>query len=215
MPGSFVSSLLSFLASHLVVLTLSGFLLVGAHLAGLWGQAPESLADSDPTATATLPPSVITPLAPSAGPRPARAETSAPLGVQSANKQPALIGGSLPNYRRAGETPFRPALSVTEPQPSWSDREVVIQQARRAFWNGDFEGAETAYVTLISKYPDDADAFGELGNLYQSMGKPAEALDAYYAAAVRLRASGKREKLSEVIDLLDTYNYPDTDQLRP
>lgn len=215
MPGSFVSSLLSFLASHLVALTLGGFLLVGAHLGGVWGQAPGSLADSDATAAETLPPSAITEPLPSVGARPARAETNAPLGVQSDNKQPALIGGSLPNYQRAGETPFRPPPSMTESQPSWPDREVIVQQARRAFWNGDFEGAETAYVTLISQYPDDADAFGELGNLYQSMGKPAEALDAYYAAAVRLRASGQREKLSEVIDLLDTYKYPDTEKLRP
>jgi hypothetical protein len=214
MPGSFVSSLLSFLASHLVALTLSGFLLVGAHLAGFWDPG-QFRAGSKATATENRQPSTTTKLPPPVAAPPTGTEAKDPPGEQRNTKQPVLIGGSLPNYRSAGETAFRPPPLMTEAQPSSSDREVMIQQARRAFWNGDFEGAETAYVKLISQYPDDADIFGELGNLYQSMGKPAEALDAYYAAAVRLRASGKREKLNDVIDLLDTYNYPDTSQLRP
>ena len=217
MPGSLVSSLLSFIASHLVVLTLSGFLLVGGYLAGFWGPGSDSLVESKKTPADNGPVSATAEgISPSAtGPADAKPDAP-PHAAPEPSRQPTLIGGSLPNYGRAGDTPFRPPRAATESsRPPWSDREALVQQARRAFWNGDFEGAETAYVTLISQYPDDADAFGELGNLYQSMGKPAEALDAYYAAAVRLRALGEREKLSEVIDLLDTYNYPDTEQLRP
>ena len=206
MPGSLVTSVLSFFASHLVVLTLLAFLVVGAKLIAPGEDNPA--ASTDEVTESTTPAAV-----PEAAGAPLQSETE---GGMAASQQPVLIGGSLPNYGTSGKTPFRSEpLGSESIQASWSDRDVLVQEARRAFWNGDFEGAEAAYFTLISQHPDDADAFGELGNLYQSMGKPSEALDAYYAAAERLRASGMREKLSEVIDLLDTYNYPDTDRLRP
>ena len=78
----------------------------------------------------------------------------------------------------------------------------MVQQARRAFWNGDFEGAESAYMSVISAYPEDADAFGELGNLYQAMGKDEQAMDAYFEAGILLEQAGEREKLKQIIDLL-------------
>ena len=48
----------------------------------------------------------------------------------------------------------------------------------------------------------DADAFGELGNLYNAMGRRAEALDAYYAAGLRFKAAGAADRLQQVIDIL-------------
>lgn len=224
MPGSLILSLLSFFASHLVVLTLAAFVVVGAHLAGLWGDMPGSLqppvaAAGSPTAAAPMPSSPGAATRPSDPLEPARraqgTPSSAPADATTA-RQPVLIGGALPNYASAGVGAFRPPLAGSETlAPAPPDREAQVQRARRAFWNGDFEGAEAAYVSLISRYPEDADAFGELGNLYQSTGRPALALDAYFAAAVRLRAAGNRDKLIEVIDLLETHDYPDTRQLRP
>jgi tetratricopeptide (TPR) repeat protein len=85
----------------------------------------------------------------------------------------------------------------------------MVQTARRAFWNGDLEAAEAAYIEAIARYPDDPDLFGELGNLYVSMGRRQRALDAFYESALRLRATGESEKLSEVIDLLESYGYPE------
>jgi tetratricopeptide (TPR) repeat protein len=84
----------------------------------------------------------------------------------------------------------------------------MVQTARRAFWNGDLEAAEAAYIEAIARYPDDPDLFGELGNLYVSMGRRQRALDAFYESALRLRATGESEKLSEVIDLLESHGYP-------
>ena len=79
----------------------------------------------------------------------------------------------------------------------------MVQQARRAFWNGDFEGAESAYMSVISAYPEDPDAFGELGNLYQAMGKDEQAMDAYFEAGVLLKQAGDREKLQQIVDLFE------------
>jgi tetratricopeptide (TPR) repeat protein len=92
-------------------------------------------------------------------------------------------------------------------------REDYLQRARRAFWNGEFEAAEAGYMAMISAHPADADGFGELGNLYQSMGKPQRALDAYYEAAVRLKASGEQERFRELVELLTREGDPRADTL--
>lgn len=143
-------------------------------------------------------------------------------------KTPKLIGGSLPVYEVPGAAPsrgqtytaggdgaFRPPADGVSPEPAEAPRDELVQQARRAFWNGDFEAAEKAYMVLLSAYPGDADGFGELGNLYQSMGKPAEALDAFYEAGVRLKAAGETEKLQQIIELLTQEGDKRADQLLP
>lgn len=78
-----------------------------------------------------------------------------------------------------------------------------MQRARRAFWDGEFEAAEAAYMDLVAVYPEDADLFGELGNLYEAMGQEALALDAYYEAGVRLKRGDFREKLDKVIEIFE------------
>ena len=93
-------------------------------------------------------------------------------------------------------------------------RDEFVQQARRAYWNGDFEAAEAAYMEMLLVFPGDADAFGELGNLYQSMGRPAQALDAYFEAGLRLKAEGNREKLQQIIELMQKEGDGRGDQLR-
>lgn len=217
MPGSLLSNLLGWAASHLVALTLFGFVLAGLAVFGVielpgertagWAGGP---AESMPRAPRESKPKPV-----------ASAETAArergpdiddrPVG----RKVPKLIGGSLPVYQQppfaapatesaaAGSaSAFRPPTEAPPATNLEMTRGDLVQQARRAYWSGDFEAAEGGYMTLIAAYPDDADAFGELGNLYQSMGKPAAARDAYYEAAVRLRAAGEKEKLNHVVELL-------------
>ena len=57
-------------------------------------------------------------------------------------------------------------------------------------------------MDVIAAYPDDPEAFGELGNLYEAMGKAELARDAFFAAGVRLKQRGEQEKLRQVADLL-------------
>ncbi|MCB1798247.1 MAG: hypothetical protein KDI67_05120, partial [Gammaproteobacteria bacterium] len=144
-------------------------------------------------------------------------------------KAPKLIGGSIPVYSdprfapsaaAAGaapaDDPFRPAVveGGDPPLAGQMTRDEFVQQARRAYWNGDFEAAEAAYMEMLLVFPGDADAFGELGNLYQSMGRPAQALDAYFEAGLRLKAEGNREKLQQIIELMQKEGDGRGDQLR-
>ena len=246
-PVSLGSTLLSFLASHLVILTLCLFLVIGLRLVGPWGGEPEPLESlsseagdgaagpamaGEQAASADVGESdaVLSPKAAVSG-EVSGAEVMAPQPGAGDRPQPRMIGGSLPIYGledkpqgsgsesfSAPADGFRPEgdLSQTPPEPSLErSRDDLIQDARRAFWNGDFEGAEVAYVTILTRYPGDADTFGELGNLYQSMGRPEQAIDAYYEAAIRLKAQGNATKLETIIGLLEESGDPRAASLRP
>lgn len=268
MPATLASLLLNFLATHLVVVGLVGFLLTGLYLGGVLGggQASSARAERTPASTqaehrgdgplapATAPGKAAAGVEPVPGTTPG---VPAPgTAAESPRPAPRFIGGTLPNYAAgpaveaggaglsgpgaaaAGEpgpggvdgtfrppddglitTPRMPAAASrlpAEPEPGPEPgREELVQDARRAFWNGDFEAAEAAYLGLLSRLPGDADAFGELGNLYQQMGKPQQALDAYYEAAIRLKASGRDEKFNKIIALLEKRGDPRAQSLRP
>jgi tetratricopeptide (TPR) repeat protein len=106
------------------------------------------------------------------------------------NPTQADMGG----FRRPAATP-----SPAPVAPAYGD---LVQQARRAFWNGDFEAAEHTYMDVVERYPDDADVYGELGNLYLAMGKNTLALDALFEAGVRLKALGEQQRALEVAEIL-------------
>jgi hypothetical protein len=206
MPGNLIPALLSLVASHLVLLTLAVFLAVGGYLAGWWSLGPG--APGAPAAKQVETPVLST--APESPAVPAgrgdRQVAAAPPRTRPA--QPAMIGGTLPNYNQPDGGRFRPG---EVPKAAWGrpDRDALVQDARRAYWNGNFDAAERVYMDAITAYPDDPDLFGELGNLYQAMGLDDRALDAYFEAARRLQASGELEKMSQVMDLLESRGYPD------
>lgn len=139
-----------------------------------------------------------------------QAETEPPV---TAAPSPRLIGGTLPVYQLPGHSGRDLSLNREAFRPpaagQWTDfeaedpRDRLVQDARRAFWNGEFEVAEGIYMTLIGQYPGDADAFGELGNLYQAMARPGRALDAYFEAGLRLKSIGDRDKLEVVRQYLE------------
>lgn len=220
MPGSLIPTLLSFVASHLVVLTFAGFVIVGGWLFSDRGASQQpALPDEGPGKQApvveepSVSPVTEGAIKGTAVPPVEQVEPTSRVGQGDllGKRQPQLIGGTLPNYASAGDRAFRPPVA----DDSWSvarppSREDIVQNARRAFWNGDFEAAEAGYMDAITRYPDDPDLFGELGNLYHSMGRRERAMDAFYESALRLRAKGELEKLSEVIDLLESQGYPET-----
>jgi hypothetical protein len=237
MPVNYLSVLGTFLASHLVILTLLLFLAVGLRLGGVWGAGDGVAAETPPQGPVMgegRVPSDMGEIAPSgrppvvSAPPSTRAADLPPEERDRPRPSPRLIGGSLPVYGvpteegpssgpgRPPDDGFRPpGFLPTEPAATVPSHDELIQQARRAFWNGDFEGAEAAYMTVLSQYPGDPDVFGELGNLYQSMGKPQQALDAYFEAAVRLKAQGDESKLNKIIVLLEEQGDPRGSSLRP
>ena len=248
MPVNLISAALAWLATHLVILSLLGFLFAGLFVFGLAdATGPGSVRQKKAFPAASRPPEEALPTTGAASRSPTtgadqpvaeKAESAGSLDTapmdagrgpgkgEAGRLPPRLIGGSLPIYGQQdapqpGAMPgaigkgFRPPTEETESAAGGMTREDYVQKARRAFWNGEFEAAEAAYMALVSRYPADADAFGELGNLYQSMGKPQRAMDAYFEAAVRLKAAGKTDKLKEVMELLTREGDPRADQLRP
>lgn len=93
---------------------------------------------------------------------------------------------------------FRPP----EPVPVQPDADELLQSARRAYWDGDWEQAEARYLEYLARYPDDPDGYGELGNLLQELHRDAEAHTAFYEAIVRLRAAGREEALAPLLQVL-------------
>ena len=246
MPVNLISAAFAWLATHLVILSLLGFLFAGLFVFGLInGTGPGSVQQKKtfPAPTQSrpdaLPATGTASSSPIGGADQSVAEKAesagnldtAPVDAgrglvkgEAGRLPPRLIGGSLPIYGQqdapqsqpgAIGNGFRPPTEDPGPAAGGMTREDYVQQARRAFWNGEFEAAEAAYMALISQYPADADAFGELGNLYQSMGKPQRAMDAYFEAAVRLKAAGNTDKLKEVMELLTREGDPRADQLGP
>jgi len=102
--------------------------------------------------------------------------------------------------------------ALAEPE-SLRDNQQLLEQARSAFWAGELERAERLYLEYLSVAPTDADTFGELGNLYQSMGRPGDALDAYYEAGIRFKSQGDHERLVEIVELLSETGDPRAAQL--
>ena len=211
-----LTALIRWLATHLVAFTLLGFLTVGLHFAGIIDLSRVVGADAvevampggDPAGPAGGRSQATDPLSGPPDSEPASetgraAVNGGPLRpVGPAGGGPRLIGGILPVEGAATgrEGDFRP--SEQEPPSADEAPGDYLQVARRAYWNGDFEASEAAYMALIGEAPGDGNAFGELGNLYQSMNRPGLALDAYFEAGVRFRAAGDREKLHQIIEVL-------------
>ncbi len=68
--------------------------------------------------------------------------------------------------------------------------DIDIQQARQAYWARNLVLAETAYKKLLEGDTENADAWGELGNVYYMQAKWAQAAEAYAEAAIRLLQKG-------------------------
>lgn len=209
MLGNPLVMFLAWLVRHLVALSLLGFAIAGLFVFGVVDMRWDDLFVAEGQRPAQADRTPLPRKQNSTGTADARRSDGV---AQAGPQQPKLIGGSLPVYARprgAGEGPaegFRPINRTDAALPSPLSRQDYLQQARRAFWTDDFESAEIAYMALIGEYPADADAFGELGNLYTAMGRPAEALDAYYAAGLRLKAAGDAVRLQQVIDILRKEN---------
>lgn len=82
-----------------------------------------------------------------------------------------------------------------------STRELWIY-ARQSFHRRDFENSINSYEQLISKTPDNYDAYGELGNVYFNQGKIKLAASSYYEAAAILVRLGQVERASSLMSML-------------
>jgi tetratricopeptide (TPR) repeat protein len=81
-----------------------------------------------------------------------------------------------------------------------------LEEARQLYWNNDLQAAAEAYSSLTAAYPQRADSWGELGNLYFNAGRWNDAADAYYRAIDLLidqREPGRARHMLRVLHGLD------------
>lgn len=237
MPNLF-SQIFDGLASHLIALSFLGFLAVavvargplfgmessGPEVSAQQSEAPE-LAES---ATQATEPKVVTPES-----EVVEVVSVAQPGAEVARQQQPATAAET------AESVFRPTQPVSSDHKQFvpldvvkeakraelgtafsarkaeqAEHEQLLQNARSAFWDGALEQAETLYLRYLKANPSDATGFGELGNVYQSMGRPQDALDAYFEAGVRFRIQGDREQLSLILAVLNEAGDPRAGELR-
>jgi tetratricopeptide (TPR) repeat protein len=74
-----------------------------------------------------------------------------------------------------------------------------LAEARQAFADGDVKEAVAGYKAYLAANPADADAHGELGNVYYFNGQVGEAARAYYAASLYLLSEGRRDEAGALV----------------
>ncbi len=146
-----------------------------------------------------------------ANPEPAPAEPRR-VPVQGAQTlvKARLVAPQAPTAEEladAGDFSFRPLDGASfESLPDLPNRQEMLTQARRAYWNGDIRLAVRSYERLIDSYPDQPDYPGELGNIYYEQGARQLAASFYLDSARLLLKRGERsraEALAKILDGLD------------
>lgn len=77
-----------------------------------------------------------------------------------------------------------------------------LAEARQAFADGDVKQAIAGYKAYLAANPADADAHGELGNVYYFNGQIGEAARAYYSASLYLLAEGRRDEAGALVSAI-------------
>ena len=162
-------------------------------------------------------PALLEPAAPAVSPPPETEAESAPsapaytadtAAPARGDQPPAAV---IPAPEQAPEAPAMDAAPAAEPAADaaldMSRPYHVLAAAREAYWMRNNEEAESLYRQLIDMNPDDPDGYGELGNLYFSLGRWDDAALAYFEAGSRLARTGhimEAENLLEVIRGLES-----------
>ena len=90
----------------------------------------------------------------------------------------------------------------------------LINQARLAYLQGDIENSISLYQQLGEQSPDNPDAFGELGNVYYSLGKWKQAGAAYYTAASLLLEQGNNQQVNYLYRVIQGLDQESADKLK-
>lgn len=108
------------------------------------------------------------------------------------------------------EAPVSDKQAVAETPAAQTESEMTpadqFNQARLAFHAGKLDEAVSLYKKITESSPDEANAWGEMGNVYYAQGKWQQAGQSYYEAATRLLAqghTGQVQYLYRVIQGLD------------
>lgn len=110
---------------------------------------------------------------------------------------------SAPHYR-----PLEAKTVATVPAKvsGESDFQSQLEGARQHYWRRDVGAAEKAYRQLTESYPQRAEVWGELGNLYYAQNKLMEATDAYYRAIELLIEQGDAGQARQMLGAMYQLN---------
>jgi hypothetical protein len=78
----------------------------------------------------------------------------------------------------------------------------LLASAREAYWLHDYDRAESIYRELTVLEPDNPDWYGELGNMFFSLGKWDESASAYFEAGTRLVRAGRLARAGELVNVI-------------
>jgi hypothetical protein len=101
----------------------------------------------------------------------------------------------------AAATPATSGAVAAKAQPY-----QLLASAREAYWLHDYDRAESLYRELTVLEPDNPDWFGELGNMFFSLGKWDESASAYFEAGTRLVRAGRLARASELVNVIRGLN---------
>lgn len=93
-------------------------------------------------------------------------------------------------------------------------KQDYLEEGRQAYLTGDMFRTLYCYNTYLANYPKDADAWGEIGNIYTSQGWSYEAARSYYNAAKLLIEQGHASDASELIPVIQSGNPELADKLK-
>lgn len=227
---AYLGLLLNWLATHLVLLGLLVFLLLGLYfkepifgntLGGLNPSIPRA-AGATASASSGEEEGDTSGAGKEHGLEPDVPATSGHTGsVPASAGEPEVTDGVDPVFRptrensasllpesekgEKGDSPFRDPdhAAVVTAQKAEKAMQRLLMAGRNAFSREDFKSAETHYLRYLSERPEDPEAFAELGNLYRVMGRTEDALDAYYEAAVRFRDLDEWGEVRQLGGILD------------
>lgn len=153
---------------------------------------PAGTAATPPVAIANAEPAVTTA---TAAPAPSSAPTTAPPPITA-----KPVAGSAP-ATEAKAPPASADSSTITAKPG-----ALLNAARRAFVVGDLPWSVYYYNTYLSTQKRDANAWGELGNVFFSAGNLADSAQAYFNAASILIDQGQTAHALHLVPAIEAGN---------
>jgi hypothetical protein len=155
----------------------------------------------------------------SASPSPADGQAAYPSSPSVQAYQPPVAmkqaqPAPLPPKLVPVTPPVRPnqkAASANARPSSNADRQVdpvatdSLFLARQAAAAGRFQESVHEYLQYLTKHPEDGNAYGELGNVYLTVGRFQEAAQNYYEVATRLVDHGQLAALPRLMPIIERY----------
>jgi tetratricopeptide (TPR) repeat protein len=114
---------------------------------------------------------------------------------------------AYPGWPGAYRQPQQPAAAATTPAlgpeaSSQQEYQQVINKARHAYWQGQYQQSVSLYEQAIKLMPETPDGYGELGNVHYAQGEWDKAGESLYQAAIRLLDKGRTDKANNLLSII-------------